>query len=94
MNRREVLILATASNRIRDDGRSPSRHGPVVLIGAAFLAAALLRAEPAKAMCGGNIFVTCPPSAQAASANAAKAKREKRLEAVRAKKSHARPERR
>jgi hypothetical protein len=63
-------------------------HRTILLTGAALLAAALLDARPARAMCGGNIFVTCPPSAQAASAEAAKAKREKRLQAVKAKKRH------
>jgi hypothetical protein len=63
-------------------------HPSILLTGAALLAAALLGAPPAQAMCGGNIFVTCPPSAQAASAEAAKAKREKRLQAMQAKKRH------
>jgi hypothetical protein len=56
----------------------------------AALASPLLVTAPATAMCGGNIFTSCPPSPQAAQAAAAQAKREKRLEAVRAKKSHRR----
>ena len=59
------------------------------LIGAA-LAAPLLGTQPAVAMCGGNIFMTCPPSPQAAAVAASQAKREKRLEAVRTKKRHKR----
>jgi hypothetical protein len=56
-----------------------------VCFGLAFTCLALI-SEPASAMCGGNIFATCPPTAQAASAEAAKAKRERRLQAVQAKK--------
>lgn len=66
------------------------KHQLKLLILAA-LASPLLGTAPAAAMCGGNIFVTCPPSPQAAQTAAAQAKREKRLEAVRAKKkSHKR----
>lgn len=49
-------------------------------------AASAMWPTPAPAMCGGNIFATCAPSPNAAGAEAARLKREKRLEAVRTKK--------
>jgi hypothetical protein len=45
-------------------------------------------AAPASAMCGGNIFATCPPARNAEAAEAARLKREKRLQAVQQKKRH------
>lgn len=59
-------------------------------LGALAFAAGLLVAAPlpASAMCGGNIFATCPPPANAKAIEAAKEKREKRLQSVREKKRH------
>ena len=52
------------------------------------VAACAARPHPAAAMCGGNIFATCPPSAKAAVEAERAAKREARLRSVRAKKRH------
>jgi hypothetical protein len=59
---------------------------PLLACLASALGALLLSSVPASAMCGGNIFATCPPPANAAAAEEAKIKREKRLEAIRNKK--------
>ena len=48
----------------------------------------MLATAPASAMCGGNILATCPPPANQAAVDAAKLKREKRLQSVQAKKRH------
>ena len=56
------------------------------LLAALFSGLAALGAQPVAAMCAGNIFATCPPPANAAASETARVKREKRLEAVRAKK--------
>jgi hypothetical protein len=64
-------------------------RGRLLLCACAGVAALMLSAgQPAYAMCGGNIFATCPPPANAASAEAARLKREKRLADVQKKKRH------
>ncbi len=64
------------------------RAHPIACSAAAFVGFMLVSSPPALAMCGGNILMTCPPPANAASAAAAKAKRDKRLQAVQTKKRH------